>query len=90
MSIFEIIMLVCFGSAWPFSIYKSAKSKSNRGKSVFFLIVIFIGYISGSVHKILHHFDYVTYLYMLNGLLVFIDICVYHRNSRLADRVVGL
>ena len=23
MSIFEVLMLLCFGAAWPFSIYKS-------------------------------------------------------------------
>ena len=43
MSIFEIIMLVCFGAAWPFSIYRSYKSRENSGKSIAFLIVVFIG-----------------------------------------------
>ena len=46
MSIFEIVMLVCFGAAWPFSIYKSYKAKSNEGKSVLFLFVIALGYIA--------------------------------------------
>ena len=32
MSIYEIIMLICFGAAWPFSIYKSLKSKSTKEK----------------------------------------------------------
>jgi len=39
MSMFEIIMLVCFGAAWPFSIYKSYTSRSNAGKSIFFYLL---------------------------------------------------
>jgi len=38
MSVFEAIMLLCFGAAWPFSIYKSYKSKSIMGK-VYLLIM---------------------------------------------------
>lgn len=83
MSIFEIIMLVCFGAAWPISIYKSYKSKSISGKSVIFLFVIFIGYIAGTVHKLIYSFDFVIYLYILNGLMVFIDIILYYRNKSL-------
>jgi hypothetical protein len=45
MSIFEMIMLVCFGAAWPFSIIKSYKSRDNNGKSVVFLFIVVIGYI---------------------------------------------
>ena len=37
MSGFEAVMMLCFGSAWPFSIYKSYTSRSNKGKSVWFL-----------------------------------------------------
>jgi len=50
-SLLETIMLLCFGAAWPFSIYKSYKSKSNKGKSLPFLLVIFIGYIAGASHS---------------------------------------
>jgi hypothetical protein len=41
---FEAFMRVCFGAAWPFSIYKSYKSRINKGKSLGFLIVVIIGY----------------------------------------------
>ena len=34
MSIFEIGMLICFGCAWPVSIWKSYHSKQNAGKSL--------------------------------------------------------
>jgi hypothetical protein len=34
MSVFEIAMLVCFGAAWPVSIYKSLKTRAVAGKSL--------------------------------------------------------
>lgn len=82
-SIFEIIMLLCFGAAWPFSIYKSYTSKSVKGKSVIFLIVIFTGYVAGVFHKIHYHFDEVLLLYCINGVMVFIDILLYFRNLKI-------
>ncbi len=82
-SILETIMLLCFGAAWPFSIWKSYKSQSNEGKSIWFLIVIFIGYVAGSLHKLIYNFDIVFYLYVLNGLMVFADMLLYLRNARL-------
>lgn len=83
-SIFEIVMLVCFGAAWPFSIYRSYTSRSNAGKSIGFLIVVLIGYIAGTFHKIFYNYDSVIFLYALNGALVLTDILLYYRNSRLA------
>ncbi len=83
MSIFEIIMLICFGSAWPFSIYKSWTARTNQGKSPWFLVIVLLGYISGIIHKILHNYDGVVFLYGLNGAMVFIDMIIYMRNRRL-------
>ncbi|GAB6138645.1 hypothetical protein [Halanaerobaculum tunisiense] len=83
MSIFEIIMLVCFGAAWPMSIYKAYNSRNNSGKSLWFLIIIFTGYISGVIHKLLYSFDYVVFLYLLNGLMVLADMILYYRNWKL-------
>ncbi len=88
MSIFEAIMLLCFGSAWPFSIYKSYISGQNAGKSIFFLVIIFIGYTAGFFHKLLYNCDAVIFLYALNGLMVFVDILLYVRNARLIRRPV--
>ena len=80
MSVFEIIMLVCFGAAWPFSIYKSYKSREIGGKSVVFLFVVFVGYIGGILHKLFYSYDPVVFLYGLNGTMVLIDIALYFRN----------
>lgn len=83
MSIFEAIMLICFGAAWPFSIYKSYVSRSVQGKSSFFLIIVLLGYVSGILHKLFFQFDMVIYLYILNFIMVSIDFVLYLRNSRL-------
>ena len=80
MSPFEIVMLVCFGSAWPFSIYKSLKSRSVGGKSLPFLITILVGYAAGTLHKLLFSMDFVIILYVLNFVMVLIDILLYFRN----------
>jgi hypothetical protein len=85
MSIFEIIMLICFGAAWPFSIYRSYTSRSVEGKSLLFLLVIFLGYIAGILHKTFYNYDNVIYLYTLNMLMVGIDILLYLRNRRLLE-----
>ncbi|NGX63054.1 MAG: hypothetical protein KR126chlam6_00460 [Candidatus Anoxychlamydiales bacterium] len=81
--IFEMLMLICFGAAWPFSVYKSYKTKSIKGKSIIFLYVIFLGYIAGILHKTFYHFDLVIYLYIFNSLMVLVDILLYHKNKRL-------
>ncbi|MDX9917151.1 MAG: PQ-loop domain-containing transporter [Gudongella sp.] len=82
MSIFEALMLLCFGVAWPFSIMRSYKSRSVEGKSPYFLIVIIIGYISGIINKLLNSNDIVMYLYVLNFLMVSTDLVLYYRNVR--------
>jgi len=84
MEIFEILMLICFGFAWPTSIYKSIKSKSIEGKSGIFMYVVIVGYLCGITHKIVNDPDFVIALYALNAIMVFIDLLLYYRNKRLA------
>lgn len=86
MSIFEILMLICFGAAWPFSIYKSYKSKAVSGKSPHFLIILIIGYIFGILNKIFYNYDQVVYLYGLNLILVTTDFTLYLRNVKLQEK----
>ncbi len=83
MSIFEAIMLISFGSAWPVSIYKSYTSQDNSGKSVIFLFIIFLGYLSGVIHKFFFNYDIIIFLYILNALMVSIDIILYFRNRKI-------
>jgi hypothetical protein len=80
-------MLICFGAAWPFSIRKSLASRANDGKSLTFLWTVLVGYAAGVTHKVLHSPDWVTYLYVFNGVMVLLDIGLYYRNTQSARRV---
>lgn len=90
MSPFEIIMLVCFGAAWPFSIYRSAKARSTKGKSLLFMVVVAVGYVAGIANKLVYNFDGVVFLYLLDLALVSIDMILYARNCRLENRQKAL
>lgn len=90
MSIFEIIMLVCFGAAWPLNIYRSWQTRSAVGKSLLFLIVVNVGYVAGMLHKIIYNNDIVLYLYILNFLMVSVDIGLYFWNKKLDALRTGL
>lgn len=83
MSIFEVIMLICFGCSWPISIAKSWRSKSSEGKSPWFMIIIIFGYFMGMLHKYFYSYDWVLWLYLLNALAVAVDLALYFRNKRL-------
>lgn len=73
-------MLVCFGLAWPFSIYKSATTRQVGSKSLIFLIALLVGYMAGILHKAFYNFDLVIILYAVNGTMVSVDIALYLRN----------
>lgn len=83
MSVFEIAMLICFGFAWPFSIAKSWKSRSTKGKSAVFLFVVLAGYAAGIIHKLIYSPDPVIVFYCLNFFLVAADIVLFYRNRRI-------
>ena len=78
----EAGMIICFGAAWPFSIWKSLQSRSNKGKSLHFMIVVNLGYLFGMLHKIIYNFDMVIILYALNFFMVSIDVFLYTRNMK--------
>ncbi|NPV39182.1 MAG: hypothetical protein HPY78_07905 [Brevinematales bacterium] len=80
MALFEILMLLCFGAAWPFSIYRSYISRSTAGKSVIFLWIVWLGYIFGILNKFVRGLDGVVFFYLLNLSMVSIDIALYYRN----------
>lgn len=80
----EIGMIVLFGISWPMDIIKSIKTKTTEGKSILFLIIVFIGYISGVVSKLISpSFKWYTmFFYILNMTMVGIDISLYIINRR--------
>lgn len=88
-TICETIMVICFGVSWPLSIYKSATSKSTKGKSPYFTMAIITGYVAIIIGKIVIQ-DFVGWLailkfvlYIVNLIMVSCDLCLYYRNKRL-------
>ena len=92
--ILEIIMIVCFGASWPLNLIKSYKARSTKGKSIAFLLLIFVGYIAGISSKLASETYmasigdkwYVLFFYVLNFLMVGADIIMYIRNYKLDKR----
>ena len=88
-TICETIMVICFGVSWPLSIYKSATSKSTKGKSPYFIMAIITGYVAIIIGKIvLNEFtfwlDILKFvLYIVNLCMVSTDLALYFRNRKL-------
>jgi hypothetical protein len=83
MGILEFMMLFCFGFSWPFSIVKSIRSRSTKGKSLMFMLLVLCGYGFGIAHKVLYNFNWVTWAYVALMTLVLTDIALYFRNHAL-------
>ena len=86
--ILEAVMVISFGVSWPASILKSYKSRTAKGKSLFFLCLIWIGYVAGVAWKAIEFsktgvFKYPSYFYILNLIMVSTDIVLYFRNRKL-------
>lgn len=89
--LFEIIMIVSFGASWPLNVIKSYKARTTKGKSLPFLCLIFFGYIAGIISKFVNEAYmssiggkwYVLFFYVLNLIMVGIDLILYVRNYRL-------
>lgn len=84
-------MIVSFGISWPLNVIKSYKARTTKGKSLAFLLLIFFGYIAGITSKLVNEaymaaFSekwYVLFFYVLNFIMVGLDLCMYIRNYRL-------
>lgn len=83
--IFEILMVVSFGASWPLNVLKSYKARTTKGKSLPFLVLIFFGYICGIISKLTaESFKwYVLFFYVLNLVMVGVDLLLYWRNYNL-------
>jgi len=89
MSIFEAIMLICFGVSWPVSIAKSLRTKVVVGKSPLFMGIVCFGYLSGVIHKAVYSLDWIIVLYALNMILVATDLILYFRYLPRAAQAVA-
>ena len=81
---FETCMLICFGLSWPFNIAKSLRSKTAKGKSMLFQIIVIAGYLMGLTGKFISgNVTYVAAVYVLDILMVTCDLIITMRNHRL-------
>lgn len=81
----EICMIVSFGLSWPMNVIKSYKARTTKGKSLWFLVLIFFGYICGITSKLTaESFKwYVLFFYVLNMIMVSADLLLYWRNYKI-------
>ena len=77
MSIFEAIMLICWGLSWPVSITKALRTKIVHGKSPLFMSLIAAGYLCGILNKILYSRDYLILLYVFNLSMILTDLYLF-------------
>lgn len=87
----EICMIVSFGCSWPLNVIKSWKTRTTKGKSLPFLLLILFGYICGITAKLLSDNCkwYTLFFYILNFIMVGADAVLYYRNYQL-DKKAGL
>lgn len=89
--ILEITMIVSFGISWPMNVLKSYKARTTKGKSLAFLLLILFGYVAGIASKLINEAYmsqfaekwYVLFFYILNLVMVAMDLGLYIRNYML-------
>ena len=83
--LFEILMIFLFGCSWPANVIKSYKSRTAKGKSLLFLVLILTGYLCGIAGKFISGTFkwYVMFFYVLNTVMVTADLILYFRNKKL-------
>ena len=88
-SIFETVMLLCFGFSWPMNLIKAYNAKTAKGTSLPFILLIIIGYVAGITAKIVTgQTNYVLAAYVLNLAIVLLNLVIYFRNSTLDKKKV--
>ena len=82
--VLEALMVISFGISWPVSILKSYRARTAKGKSLLFLCFILFGYVCGIASKLASgKITYVFAFYILNLVMVSLDLLLYFRNRRL-------
>lgn len=96
-NLLEALMILCFGLSWPISIRKSWVSRTAKGKSLFFEVFIWIGYVFGIANKFIQYgqnperswiFFLAWAFYFLNIAEITVDMVLYFRNKKL-DAAAG-
>lgn len=93
---FEAMMILFFGLSWPTSVYKSYVSRTAKGKTAVFEILILVGYLFGITRKFLQLsaykavgtepgflFYFAWLFYFINLAFIVVDLTLYARNKKL-------
>ena len=81
--ILETAMLICFGLSWPLNVYKNIKARTAKSMSLQFILLIIVGYVAGITAKLLNHrINYVLVVYIINLVIVSINVFVYFINKK--------
>ena len=51
-SILETTMMICFGLSWPINLMKAYRARTTKGTSLFFIVLIQLGYTAGIAAKL--------------------------------------
>ena len=81
--ILEFAMLFCFGYSWPFAIAKTLKAKKVDGKRPLFEAIVIVGYLFGIAAHLIGDRSWVIWVYIVDILLVSVDLTLYMHYSRL-------
>ncbi len=84
------VMLICFGFSWPVNLVKNIKQRSARSMNLWFLLLIFTGYVAGILSRVTSSmYGYVFAIYIINILVVSANIVVYFINRGYDKRSNG-
>ena len=93
--VLEAVMIVLFGLSWPFNLMKSIRTKSTKGKSLIFLLLVDIGYIAGITSKFFStsfvwETDWWIFMfYCINFTFVTADLTVYFINKHRESQTIA-
>ena len=59
-SIMEALMVMCFGLSWPLNIVKAWRSRSTKGISLPFYLLIWSGYVFAIIGKLISIYYYIA------------------------------
>ncbi len=83
--VLDAAMMVCFGISWPIAIAKLLRSRKVHGMSLWFLVIVNIGYLAGIAGKLVRAHElrawpaWPTAIYAANAALVGVAIVLYLR-----------
>ena len=78
----ETVMLICFGLSWPINLIKAYRSRTAKGTSLPFILLITVGYVAGIAAKFVgNDVNWVLAVYIINLVALGANWLVFARNK---------